>query len=53
VKEPVLKRVDMTDSPIYTFSVTGPYMPSVLYDKIRSLEDIIQATPGVSEVDVI
>ncbi|MDD2870457.1 MAG: efflux RND transporter permease subunit [Candidatus Gracilibacteria bacterium] len=53
VKEPVLKRVDMSDSPIYTFSITGPNLPSVLYDKIRNLEDKLQATPGVSEVDVI
>ncbi|MFK7780321.1 MAG: efflux RND transporter permease subunit [Candidatus Gracilibacteria bacterium] len=53
VKEPVLKRVDMTDSPIYTFSVSGPYLPSVLYDKVRTLENKLQATSGVSEVDVI
>lgn len=53
VKEPVLKRVDMSDSPIYTFSITWPNMPSVLYDKIRDLEDKLQATPWVSEVDVI
>ncbi len=52
-KEPVLKRVDMTDTPIYTFSVSGPYLPSVLYDKVRTLEDKLQATSWVSEVDVI
>jgi multidrug efflux pump subunit AcrB len=44
VKEPIVKRVDVTDSPIYTFSVVGPYLPSVLYDKIRDLEDQLQAT---------
>lgn len=53
VKEPVLKRVDMSDSPIYTFSITWSNLPSVLYDKIRNLEDKLQATPWVSEVDVI
>jgi len=53
VKEPIVKRVDVTDAPIYTFSVVWPYLPSVLYDKIRSLEDELQATPGVSEVDVV
>ena len=53
VKEPVLKRVDMSDSPIYTFSITWPNLPSVLYDKLRDLEDKLQATPWVSEVDVI
>ncbi len=53
VKEPVVKRVDVTDAPIYTFSVVWPYIPSVLYDKIRNLEDKLQATPWVSEVNVI
>lgn len=53
VREPLLKRVDMTDSPIYSFSISGPYLPSVLYDKIRTLEDKLQSTPWVSEVDVI
>ena len=53
VREPVLKRVDVTDEPIYTFSVVWPYLPSVLYDKIRDLEDKLQATPWVSEVDVV
>ncbi len=53
VREPILKRVDVTDSPIYTFSVVWAYLPSVLYDKIRWLEDELQATPWVSEVDVV
>ena len=53
VREPVLKRVDVTDEPIYTFSIVWPYLPSVLYDKIRDLEDKLQATPWVSEVDVV
>ncbi len=53
VKEPIVKRVDVTDAPIYTFSVVGPYLPSVLYDKIRTLEDELQATSWVSEVDVV
>ena len=53
VKEPIVKRVDVTDQPIYTFSVVWPYLSSVLYDKIRTLEDKIQATKWVSEVDVV
>ncbi len=53
VREPVIKRVDVTDKPIYTFSVVWPYLPSVLYEKIKSLEDKIQSTPWVSEVDVV
>ncbi len=53
VKEPILKRVDVTDAPIYTFSIVGAYLPNVLYDKIESLEDKLQATTWVSEVNVI
>ena len=53
VKQPILKRVDVTDVPIYTFSVVWPYLPSVLYDKIRWLEDKLQATSWVSDVNVI
>ena len=53
IKEPILKRVDLTDSPIYTFSITWPYLPNVLYDKIRDLEDLLQVAKWVSEVDII
>jgi len=53
VREAVVKRVDVTEKPIYTFSVTWPYLPNVLYDKIRTLEDKLQIVPWVSEVDVI
>ncbi len=53
IKEPILKRVDLTEAPIYTFSVVWPYLPSVLYDKIRDLEDKLQSTEWVSEVNVI
>lgn len=53
IKEPILKRVDMTDSPIYTFSITWPYLPNVLYDKIKNLEDKLQSTKWVSEVNII
>jgi hypothetical protein len=35
----------VTDAPIYTFSIAGQYLPSVLYDKIRTLEDKLQSTP--------
>jgi multidrug efflux pump len=53
VKEPILKRVDVTEAPIYTISVVWPYLPSVLYDKIRDLENKLQSISWVSEVDVI
>jgi len=53
IKNPILKRVDMTDIPIYNFSITWPYIPSVLYDKIRTLEDKLKSAPGVSDVSVV
>jgi len=53
VKEVIVKRVDVTESPIYTFSVVWPYLPSVLYDRINWLEDNLKTISGVSEVTVI
>ena len=53
VKEPVLKKTDVTDTPIFTFSITWDYLPSVLYDKLRFLEDDLRWISWVSDVIVI
>jgi multidrug efflux pump subunit AcrB len=53
VKVPSLKKVDISDTPIYTFSVAAHYPPAVIYDKVRALEDKIKSVPGVGEVTVI
>ena len=48
-----LKKTDLTDIPVYTFSIVWNYYPSDLYDKIRFLEDEIKRISGVDHVDVI
>lgn len=53
VKTPVLKKVDITDSPVYSFSIVGSTPTQVLYDEVKSLEDSITSIPGVSDVSII
>ena len=53
VKTPVLKKIDITDSPVYSFSIVGSLPTQVLYEEVKSLEDYIKAVPGVSGVDII
>jgi len=48
----VVTKTDPKDVPIYSFSVTGPYYPSLLYDKVRYLEDDLKKLPGVDKVIV-
>ena len=49
----VLKKTDLTDIPVYTFSIVWNYYPSILYDKVRNLEDELKRIPGVDHVDVV
>jgi multidrug efflux pump subunit AcrB len=53
VKAPMLKKVDITDSPVYSFSVVGSTPTQVLYQEVESLEDAIKSVPGVSDVSII
>ncbi|PJA47889.1 MAG: hypothetical protein CO170_04460 [candidate division SR1 bacterium CG_4_9_14_3_um_filter_40_9] len=53
VKVPTLKKVDISNTPIYTFSVAAHYPTEMIYDKVKALEDKIKSTPGVGEVTVI
>lgn len=53
VKVPSLKKIDISNTPIYTFSVAAHYPPEVIYDKARLLEDKIKSVPWVGEVTVI
>jgi multidrug efflux pump subunit AcrB len=53
VKVPTLKKVDISNTPIYTFSVAAHYPPEMIYDKVKALEDKIKSVPGVGEVTVI
>lgn len=53
VKDPVLKKTDVTDSPIFTFSIAWDYLPSILYDKLEFLENKLRWISWVSDVVVI
>jgi multidrug efflux pump subunit AcrB len=48
-----LKKVDITDSPVYSFSIVGSTPTQVLYDEVQSLEDTIKSIAGVSDVSII
>jgi len=53
VKMPILKKVDITDSPVYSFSIVWSVPTQVLYDQVKSLENNIKAIAGVSDVSII
>lgn len=53
VEEPTVWKINLDDSPIYTFSVSWPLKQSVLYDKVYFLEDDLKKIEWVSSVDVI
>jgi len=44
VDTPVVKKVDINDAPIFTFSVTSKYMTSLLYKKVKYIEDDLKKT---------
>lgn len=53
VQYPQVKKIDISDQPMYVFSVGGPYSPTTMYERIQSLEEKIKSTQGVSEVKVL
>jgi multidrug efflux pump subunit AcrB len=50
VKYPTLKKVEINDMPIYTFSVAGPYSSEIIYEKIKDLESNLKAVPGAGDI---
>jgi multidrug efflux pump subunit AcrB len=52
-KLPNMSKVDINDTPVYSFSVAGDTPTQIIYDQVKSLEDQIKAIPGVSDVSVI
>lgn len=48
-----LKKTDLINLPVYTFSIAWNLYPSVLYDKLRFLEDDLKRIPWVDHVDII
>ncbi|MDD4151082.1 MAG: efflux RND transporter permease subunit [Candidatus Gracilibacteria bacterium] len=53
VADVVVTKTDPKDTPIYSFSVTGPYYPSELYDKVKNVEDDLKKITGVDKVTII
>lgn len=53
VKYPTLKKININDSPVYSFSVAGSLPTQVMYDKLKPLEDQIKSIPWVSDVAII
>ncbi|MEF2175949.1 MAG: efflux RND transporter permease subunit [Candidatus Absconditabacteria bacterium] len=53
VKDVIVTKTETKDIPIYSFSITGPYYPSILYDKVNTLEDDLKKIPGVDKVIVV
>jgi len=48
-----LKKTDLKDLPVYTFSVAWNMYPSMLYDKISFMEDELKRIPWVDHVDIV
>lgn len=53
VKDVVVTKTETKDIPIYSFSVTWPHYPSILYDKVNTLEDDLKKIPWVDKVIVV
>ncbi|MFZ2718692.1 MAG: efflux RND transporter permease subunit, partial [Candidatus Absconditicoccaceae bacterium] len=53
VKYPSVKKVDISDSPMYVFSVASKNSLETLYPRISPLEDNIKSVKGVSDVSII
>jgi len=53
IKYPTLKKININDSPVYSFSVAGALPTQVLYEKLKPLEDQIKSIPWVSDVNII
>jgi multidrug efflux pump subunit AcrB len=45
VKYPTLKKIDINDSPVYSFSVAGDIPTQVMYQQLKVLEDQIKSVP--------
>lgn len=53
VDYPMVKKVSVDDTPVYSFSVAGDVPIQVMYNALEDLEDQIQSVAGVSDVNVI
>lgn len=53
VTDVAVTKTETKDMPVYSFSVTGPFYPSVLFDKVRTLDDELKKISGVDKVIVV
>lgn len=53
VTDVVVTKTDPQDMPIYSFSISGPYYPSELYQKVKDVEDDIKKISGIDKVNII
>jgi len=53
VKYPVFKKIDINDSPVYSFSVAWNIPTQVMYQQLKVLEDQLNSVPWVSDITII
>lgn len=53
VKYPVFKKIDINDSPVYSFSVAWDMPTQVMYQQLKVLEDELNSVPWVSDITII
>lgn len=52
-RQPIVRKVDFSQQSFYSFSVAGPYTNDVLYEKVKTLEDVLKSVNGVSEIQIV
>ena len=52
-KLPTLNKVDISDTPVYSFSVAGDVPTQIIYQQVKPLEDQIKSIPWVSDVSIV
>lgn len=53
VSYPMLKKTDISDTPVYSFSVAGNLPTQVMYETLKPLEDQIKSVAWVSDVNIV
>ncbi len=53
VNYPMVKKISVSDTPVYSFSVAGNIPIQVMYTKLKSLEDQLKSVAGVSDITII
>ena len=53
VEDPVVNKVSLNDAPIFTFSIVSKYIPSLLYKKVKYIEDELKKIEWISDIVVV